>query len=320
MEFKYVDCPTNELEIKNLVGMILHKSYLIIHQQRFLSVWDTKDIRNLQKVAEFPFPTFRNNMRLFGDELYVWGKRTREKEEHIHILDVSDPLHITQKQEIVVQDEGVEINGLYLSNGKIYAAGRKGGIMEILPTGEVNTLLAWKDSINDIVVHESLLITKGGSRGFDGVRLFELKKDELTEIKDIPTQFVIPSNIEWWIEGESVLILGGKDENVLKIDVSNPATAKRVKSAKTGVGLGKQFVREGDRIYVLGKAIESRDHAPAVCVIDASGEIPELKYKQVIKEYKSKDGCSDSSRGIIKIDNYLLLATYACWLGVVEIV
>lgn len=42
--------------------------------------------------------------------------------------------------------------------------------------------------------------------------------------------------------------------------VSNPAKTTRVKSAKTGVGLGKQFARKGYCIYVLGTAIESRIH------------------------------------------------------------
>jgi hypothetical protein len=40
MELKYVDCPTGKLEIKDLMGMLLHKGYLIMNQQKFLSVWD----------------------------------------------------------------------------------------------------------------------------------------------------------------------------------------------------------------------------------------------------------------------------------------
>jgi hypothetical protein len=318
ISFKYIDCPTNALEIKDLQGMLEHKGYLFLIQELFVSVWDAADPENLKKVSEFQFPQRRNNMRLFGDELYVWGKWIYENESHIHILDVSDPAHIAQKQEITLQDGNVEINGLYVTNGRIFAAGYEGGIMEILRDGTVKPLFACERGISDVLVYESLLITKGGSTGFDGVCLFELG-EPLTEIKDIPAQFVIPSKLAWWEEGKSILILGG-DESVIKMDVSDPANAKRVKSAKTGLGLSGRFARDGDTIFVLGTAIRSKNHMPAVCMIDVSGEIPELTYKQIIKEYKEKSIGHDAPRGIVKSGDYLILATYKCELGVVKIV
>jgi hypothetical protein len=69
----------------------------------------------------------------------------------------------------------------------------------------------------------------------------------------------------------------------------------------------------------LGTAIESRQHTPAVCEIDVSGDIPELKGKQIIKEYKPKQISSDAARSIVKIGQYFLLATFSCYLGLVEI-
>jgi len=313
ISFKYVDCSTNTLEIKDLQRMIWHKGYLIILQELFLSVWDTADPENLQKVAEFRFPQRRFDMRLFGDELYVWGKWIWEDKSHIHILNISDPLHIIQKQDIALQDDTIEINGLYVSNGRIFTTGH--GIMEILCNGTANILFA--GGAGDIVVHQSLLITKG-SKGFDGICLFDVG-EKLTEIKDIPAQFVIPSNISWWEEGKSILILGN-DENVLKMDISNPTKTKRTKQANTEIGLGRQFAKDGDTIFVLGTSIKSRNHAPAVCAIDVSGESPELVYKQIIKEYKTKTVGSDSAKGIVKIGDYLILATYHCQLGVVKII
>jgi hypothetical protein len=262
MELKYIDCPTGELEIKDLMGMLLHNGYLIF-QQKFLSLWDVQEPKDIRKIAEFPFPHYRKGMKLFGDELYVWGKWFREDQSHIHILDVSDPKRIVQKKEIALQDEDIKLTSLYYSEGRIFATKRKSGIIDIAADGTARLLFDEENELRDLVVYKSMLISNSGCGSFDGIRIFNLGTG-LEELKYISSQFVLPENIVWLEEGKSVLLIGGKDESVIKINVSDPAKAKRTKSAKTGRGLCEHFVREGNRIYVLGTAIESRQHTPAV--------------------------------------------------------
>jgi hypothetical protein len=219
---------------------------------------------------------------------------------------------------IIFQDKDIELASLYYSGGKIFATKSEGGLIDIADDGTFRLLIDEKKASGDLAVYKSMLISKSGDDDFDGIRIFNLGTG-LEELKHIPSQFKLPENIVWLEEGKSVLLIGGKDESIIKINVSCPAKAKRTKSAKTGIGLCEHFVREGSNIYVLGTAIESRQHTPAVCEIDVSGDIPELKSKQFIKEYKPKQISSDAARGIVKIGQYFLLATFSCYLGLVEI-
>jgi hypothetical protein len=246
------------------------------------------------------------------------GRWFSEDQSYIHIPDVSDLTKIVRKKEIALQEEDIGLTSLYYSEGRIFATKRKGGIIDIANDGTFRLLFDEKKELRDLVVYKSLLISSSGCGSFDGIRIFNVGM-ELEELKYISSQFVLPENIVWLEEGKSVLQIGGKDESVIKINVSDPAKAKRIKSAKTGIGLCEHFVREGNSIYVLGTAIESRQHTPVVCEIDVSGDIPELKSKHIIKEYKPKEICSDAARGIVKIGPYFLLATYSCSLGLVEI-
>jgi hypothetical protein len=315
MELKYVECATNKLEVKDLFGMFIHNGYLLINQRTFLSVWDASDPTNIQKITEFPYGEVCREMGLFGDLLYVRGIKWHHQ-GHIHILDVTDPLHITQKQELILQDENIEIRSLFLNNnGRLFAGTDERNIIEIYNNGTVEKLFATDEYFSDIIAYDNILITSGG---IDGIRIFNIENG-IHELKHITSEFQMPNGLDWLEEGKSIILLGN-DESVIKIDVSDPAKAKRTKSAKTHIGLCKQFVRMDNTIYVLGTVIKSPGHQPKICELDISGVSPILKNKFTITGCKPKNISIDEARGIVKTGNYFLLATHSCQLGAVEII
>jgi hypothetical protein len=317
MELKYVNCPTNVLDIKDLQGIELFNDYLFINQERFLSIWDVKDPTDLQKVAEFPFPGLRQGMKLFGNKLYVYGKSLQENEPRIHILDISNPLKIKQEEELRLRLDDKQIYSVSMCNGQLLEDTALG-----IYNCDLKKLLCENTDKHgygcDVISSDEWLIFSGQH---EGVRVFRILPDNNVElVKHISTQTSMPFGLSWEEQNKSFLIVGPMDESVLKFDMSVPQKTKRGKGLKTKIGLCTQFARERGDIYVLGTAIESRQHSPALGVIDVSGAIPELKYKQSIKEYKEKNVGSDEAKGIVKIGKYLLLATYHCQLCVVEIV
>jgi WD40 repeat protein len=315
MELKYVECATNKLEVKDICGMVFHNGYLLINQRTFLSVWDVSDPTNLQKINEIPYGEVCLEMGLFGDLLYVRGRKWHHQ-GHIHIFDVTDPLHITQKQELILQDEDVEIRSLFLNNnGRLFAGTKDYNIIEIHNNGTIEKLFTTNDYFADIIAYNNMLITSGGT---DGIRIFNTENG-IHELRHIASEFQMPTGLDWLEEGKTIIILGN-DESIIKIDISDPAKAKRTKSAKTRIGLCEQFVRIDNTIYVLGTAIESRMHPPKICELDISDVSPVLKNKYTIKGYKQKSVGYDGAKGIVKIENYFLLATYHRQLGVVEII
>jgi hypothetical protein len=318
MELKYVNCPTNGQIIKDIVGMFLYNDTLFINQCTLLTVWDVKDPTDIKKIHEYSFGNSRMNMKLFDNVLYLWERDLHEKEDHIVALDISNSKNIQQLFEIPLKDQKVKIKSLIAHNGKIFAMGDR-VFYEIFKDGSSRQLFETQNINNtcDIIAHENVLITCGSS---DGIRIFELA-NELILKKHIPVQFVIPTSLSWAEPGKTLLILGNRDENVLKIDVSVPEKAKRTKSAKTRIGLCKQYIRDTDCLLVFGHAIEGRQHNPKICVIDISGELPEFKNAiEIPDDYKQKEFGDDDTRGIIRIGKYILLATYSRQLGVVEIV
>jgi hypothetical protein len=317
MELKYIECDTNELEVKDIFGMFIRNGYLLINQRTFLSVWDVSDPTKLQKVAEFRYGEVCLEMKSVGNILYIFGIKWRQPEVHIYILDITDPLHIIQKQKLLLQDKDIQLSTACLNNNeRLFAiAGGNKSIIEIHGDGTVEKLFTTDDYFADIIACDNMLITSGN---YDGILIFSIENG-LKELKRIPSKYQILDQLEWLEEGKSIIILSG-DGHVIKIDVSDPGKAKQTKSVKTGVGLCKQFVRIDNTIYVLGTAIESRKHPPKICELDISSVPTVLKNKYTIKGYKPKSTGHDSTRGIIKTRNYFLVATYYCELGVVEII
>jgi hypothetical protein len=255
-------------------------------------------------------------MKLFDATLYLWDKDIYEDEYHIVALDISNPENIQQLFEITLKDQDLEIESLIVHQKKIFAVG-SGGLYEVFRDGESQLLFESEDIMCDIIAHENILITSGDS---DGIRIFELA-NELILKKHIAVQFVIPTALSWAEKGKTLLVLGNKDESVMKIDVSIPEKAKRTKAAKTGIGLCAQYAKsDDDCLLVLGTAINSRNHNPKICEVDIFGELPGIRSTMEIVDYKPKDSGGDAPRGIFRIGNYIILATYCCQLGVVEIV
>jgi WD40 repeat protein len=312
MELKYIDCATNDLDVRDIFGMFIHENYLLINQRMLLSVWDISDIRNIKNVYTFSAKNPLGAMKRFGTTLFFWRSM---QDDIIVALDISNPLNIKQLFEIKLQNR-IQLSSLVYHNDKILATGRK-NIYEILKDGSSQLLFETENSnVYDMIAHKNVLISAGSD---DGFRFFELDGDKLTLLKHITTQFAMTTSLSWAEPGKTLLVLGNHNEGVMKIDVSNPAKAKRGKNAKTGIGLGDDYVREGDTLLILGSSIGGSKGKMAVVEVNIAGEIPEVIKKYDIKGYYEKYG-SDSPRGILRVGNYLLLAAYDCQLGVVEIV
>jgi hypothetical protein len=138
-------------------------------------------------------------------------------------------------------------------------------------------------------------------------------------MKHITTQFAMTTSLSWAEPGNTLVVLGNHKEGVMTLDDSNPAKAKKGKNAKTGIGLGDDYVRDGDTLLIHGTSLGSSKPKLSVVEVNIGGEIPELIKKHDIKGYYEKVDRRDSPRGILRVGNYLLLAAYYSQLGVVEI-
>jgi hypothetical protein len=296
--------------------MFIYENYLLIHQRMVLSVWDISDIKNIKNVHSFKFKDPLFGVKLFGTTLFLWAT---DKEDYIVALDISNPLKIKQLYAITLRSK-ILLSSLVFHNNRIFVTGTQ-KLCEVTKDGALNLLLETEEISNtiDLIAHKNVLISAGSS---DGFRFFELddsgKAAKLTLLKHITTQFAMTTSLSWAEPGKTLLVLGNHNEGIMKIDVSNPAKAKKGKNAKTGLGLGDDYVREGDTLLILGSSIGGSKGKMAVVEVNIAGEIPEIIKKHDIKGYYEKHG-SDSPRGILRVGNYLLIAAYNCQLGVVAI-
>jgi hypothetical protein len=202
MELKYVECATNTLEVKDICGMFFRNGYLLINQRTFLSVWDVSDPANLPKEAEFRYDEVCLEMKLAGSILYIFGMKWRQPEMHIYILDVTDPLHITQKQKLILQDKNINLSTACLNNAeRLFAiADDNKSAIEIHGDGTVEKLFTTDDYFSDIIACDNMLITSGN---YDGIRIFGMGNG-IKELKRIPSKYQILDQLEWLEEGKSI--------------------------------------------------------------------------------------------------------------------
>lgn len=308
MKLDYIECPTNQIELDDLSGMVSAGNYLFINQQFLLTVWDMTNPCELKKVNEYEFPDSRPGIQLFGGDLYIYGESFREDDSQIHILDISNPLNIKEKQCITLPSEILAVTAM---NGNVFAGTRVG----IYDCNNSKLIFDCKTSYDcDIISRDEWLVFSGPH---EGVRIFRLLNDgSLKLVKHITTSFYMPYGLSWDEPGKS-FIVAGADESVLKFDMSAPEKTKRVKGAKTGAELCAQYVRENDMLWVFGLKVQGT--TPYMLEVDISDKLPEVKAKHKIEGYLPKSTGSDSALGIIRAGEYLLLATYYCMLGVVKI-
>ncbi len=230
--------------------------------------------------------------------------------EGVTVLDISNPANPARVSGITLQPDSSATSSA-VADGKLYVAGRA-GLFVFDVTQPENPLLLGDYSTS---IHGARRLAVSGQHtylveGYEGLHILDVANPEQPlrlgtyRTEDYAEDVAISGHFAYLTEALTPWGSGQDVRRLQVIDVSNPATPKRVGGIALGPSLGGQqrVAVSGGYAYVAGSAWELSESAPALHIIDVRDPVNPSRVGTYVSTW--------SITGVVISGGHAYLSTY----------